>query len=124
MDAPRGVRLPRVAFDTTETSFSVSRETLIPTVGRAWRWAKRLFASMSKNAVKASEFFQIPTNRVVELGKSVERDVRKSRHSEPLRGRRAICGRRSQPEKLGAAGCSPGGRDTKRADQSRFAAAR
>jgi len=27
---------------------------------------------MSKNAIKASEFFQIPTNRVVELGTQVE----------------------------------------------------
>ena len=35
-------------------------------------WRERLFASMSKNAVKASEFFQIPTNRVVELGTQVE----------------------------------------------------
>ncbi len=39
---------------------------------RLHRLALDLFASMSKNAVKASEFFQIPTNRVVELGTQVE----------------------------------------------------
>jgi KUP system potassium uptake protein len=36
------------------------------------RWREMLFVSMSKNAVKASEFFRIPTNRVVELGTQVE----------------------------------------------------
>jgi KUP system potassium uptake protein len=60
-------------FDMMETSFFVSRETLIPTVSPGMAmWRERLFVSMSKNAVKASEFFQIPTNRVVELGTQVE----------------------------------------------------
>ena len=60
-------------FEMMETSFFVSRETLIPTVSPGMAmWRERLFASMSKNAVKASEFFQIPTNRVVELGSQVE----------------------------------------------------
>jgi len=35
-------------------------------------WRERLFVSMSKNATKASEFFNVPTNRVVELGTQVE----------------------------------------------------
>ena len=40
---------------------------------RAWRCgASGCSSSMSKNAVKASDFFQIPTNRVVELGTQVE----------------------------------------------------
>jgi KUP system potassium uptake protein len=60
-------------FEMMETSFFVSRETLIPTVSPGMAmWRERLFVSMSKNAVKASEFFQIPTNRVVELGTQVE----------------------------------------------------
>ena len=62
------------AFDMMETSFFVSRETLIADRGaRAWRCgASGCSSSMSKNAMKASEFFQIPTNRVVELGTQVE----------------------------------------------------
>jgi len=61
------------AFDMMETSFFVSRETLIATVAPGMAlWREKLFVSMSKNAVKASEFFQIPTNRVVELGTQVE----------------------------------------------------
>jgi KUP system potassium uptake protein len=60
-------------FDMMDTSFFVSRETLIATAepGMAL-WRERLFVSMSKNATKASEFFNVPTNRVVELGAQVE----------------------------------------------------
>ena len=61
------------AFDMMDTSFFVSRETLIPTkVPGMALWRERLFASMSKNAVKASDFFKVPPNRVVELGTQVE----------------------------------------------------
>jgi KUP system potassium uptake protein len=60
-------------FDMMDTSFFVSRETLIATVAPGMAlWREKLFVSMSKNATKASEFFQIPTNRVVELGTQVE----------------------------------------------------
>jgi len=60
-------------FDMMETSFFVSRETLVATkVPGMALWRERLFASMSKNAVKASDFFKVPTNRVVELGTQVE----------------------------------------------------
>ena len=56
-----------------DTSFFVSRRDLIPTVAPGMAlWRERLFASMSKNAIKASEFFHVPTNRVVELGTQVE----------------------------------------------------
>ncbi len=60
-------------FDMMETSFFVSRETLIATVAPGMAlWRERLFVSMSKNATKASEFFRVPSNRVVELGTQVE----------------------------------------------------
>ena len=60
-------------FEMMETSFFVSRETLVATArpGMA-RWRERLFSSMSKNAIKASDFFHVPANRVVELGTQVE----------------------------------------------------
>ncbi len=60
-------------FDMMDTSFFVSRATLIATVtpGMAL-WRERLFVSMSRNAVKATDFFRVPTNRVVELGTQVE----------------------------------------------------
>jgi KUP system potassium uptake protein len=60
-------------FDMMDTSFFVSRETLIATAkpGMAL-WRERLFVSMARNAVKATDFFRVPVNRVVELGTQVE----------------------------------------------------
>jgi len=58
------------SFEIMETTFYVSRETVIPgVIGRNIHpWRARLFAFMSKNATSATDFFKIPNNRVVELG--------------------------------------------------------
>ena len=56
-------------FDMMETTFYLSRETIVPSMARKFTPLRaRLFAAMSKNATSASDFFKIPTNRVVELG--------------------------------------------------------
>ncbi len=56
-------------FDLMETTFFLSRETIVPALTRKFSPLRgRLFAVMSKNATSASDFFKIPTNRVVELG--------------------------------------------------------
>lgn len=64
-----------IGFDLNmmETSFFLSRETLIASAmpGMAL-WREKLFVAMSKNAQKATDFFKIPTNRVVELGTQIE----------------------------------------------------
>ncbi|OWY38250.1 potassium transporter Kup [Xenophilus sp. AP218F] len=62
-----------VAFELMDTSFFLSRETIVSTErpGMA-RWREKLFVWMSKNAMRATDFFQVPTNRVVELGAQVE----------------------------------------------------
>lgn len=62
-----------LTFSMMETSFFLSRETLIPTIrpGMAM-WRERLFVGMAKNAQSATDFFRIPANRVVELGTQVE----------------------------------------------------
>jgi KUP system potassium uptake protein len=60
-------------FDMMDTSFFVSRETLIASVAPGMAlWREKLFVSMSKNATKAIEYFNIPTHRVVELGTQIE----------------------------------------------------
>ncbi|BEV72892.1 low affinity potassium transporter Kup [Paludibacterium sp. THUN1379] len=60
-------------FDLMDTSFFLSRETLISTDRPGMpRWREKLFLWMSKNALRATDFFQIPTNRVVELGAQIE----------------------------------------------------
>jgi KUP system potassium uptake protein len=62
-----------MTFNVMETSFFLSRETLIATrmPGMAL-WRERLFVSMARNAGSAVAFFKIPTNRVVELGTQIE----------------------------------------------------
>ena len=57
----------------SDTSYFLGRETLL-TSGRSGmaRWRKILFAFLSRNARTATSFFQIPPNRVVEMGIQVE----------------------------------------------------
>jgi KUP system potassium uptake protein len=56
-----------------EISYILGRERLLPTgPSTMWRWRKKLFAIMSRNARSAAEFFGIPPNRVVELGAQIE----------------------------------------------------
>ncbi|MBX3227400.1 MAG: KUP/HAK/KT family potassium transporter [Labilithrix sp.] len=58
---------------TTDTSYFLGRETLIMTEKKGMvTWRKLLFAVMSRNARPANAFFQIPPNRVVELGAQIE----------------------------------------------------
>jgi KUP system potassium uptake protein len=47
---------------------------VVPTTHRAGpaKWRDHLFAWMARNATNATEFFNIPANRVVELGTHVE----------------------------------------------------
>jgi KUP system potassium uptake protein len=66
-------RLQSMKFDMMDTSFFVNRESLIATPkGGMALWREHLFVWMSHLAGKASEYFRIPTNRVVELGTQVE----------------------------------------------------
>ncbi len=60
-------------FKELETTFFLSRETIIPArkTGMAL-WREQLFAVMSRNAQSATAFFRLPANRVVELGMQVE----------------------------------------------------
>ncbi len=63
-----------LTFDVMETSFFLSRETVIPTSdtpGMAL-WRDHVFAWMTRNATRATDFFNIPANRVVELGTHIE----------------------------------------------------
>ena len=60
-------------FDLMETTFFYSRENLIPIHSREMSdWRKRIFAVMARNAVSPMTYFNIPANRVVELGAQVE----------------------------------------------------
>ncbi len=62
-----------IHFDLLQTSFFLSRETLIqtPVPGMA-AWREHLFIWMNRNANRATDFFRIPANRVVEMGAQIE----------------------------------------------------
>lgn len=55
-----------------DTSFFLSRETLVRAARGAPQWRQRLFAFLARNAQSATAFFGLPSNRVVELGMQVE----------------------------------------------------
>lgn len=60
-------------FEMMETSFFIARQTVISAVGGGMaRWREALFATMSRNARDAADYFRVPTNRVIELGTQVE----------------------------------------------------
>lgn len=55
------------------TTFFLGRETLITKKKKGFNWFKdKLFILMSNNAQRATEFFNIPANRVFEVGAQVE----------------------------------------------------
>lgn len=60
-------------YNLMEISFFVSRERLIYKAdNKLTTWRKQLFATMQKNTSPISDFYQIPTNRVVEIGSQIE----------------------------------------------------
>ncbi len=62
-----------LTFEMMETSFFIARQTVIPVVGGGMAlWRDGLFATMSRNARDAAEYYRIPTNRVIELGTQIE----------------------------------------------------
>src|SRR6185436_19781072 len=62
-----------LAIDKDDITYFLGRETLLSTdhPGMA-RWREQLFSVMSRNAMRATAFFRIPPERVVELGMQVE----------------------------------------------------
>jgi KUP system potassium uptake protein len=75
-DVPEALALLRghgVQLDEMDTSYFLSRDIVMPTLGKGMAvWREKLFASMYRNATAAADFLNLPTNRVVELGSKVE----------------------------------------------------
>ena len=61
-------------FHEMETTFFLSRETVIPKADNGGMniWQEHMFAIMVRNALSATAYFRLPANRVVELGMQVE----------------------------------------------------
>jgi KUP system potassium uptake protein len=58
-----------VPFEPMQVSYFLGRETIVPSMQPKMPfWRLWLFLVMARNAVSATEFFRIPSDRVVELG--------------------------------------------------------
>ncbi|WP_237151463.1 potassium transporter Kup [Oryzibacter oryziterrae] len=74
-NVPKAMALCRkqgVKFDIMSTSFFLNRRTFkaSPTSGMPM-WQDRLFIALTRSAANATDFYHIPTNRVVELGQQI-----------------------------------------------------
>ena len=78
-DVPKALELcaqqdPQLEFQTLQTSYFLSRETVIAskrTDGMVL-WRERLFATLARNAGSPVEYFNLPANRVIEVGTQIE----------------------------------------------------
>jgi KUP system potassium uptake protein len=60
-------------FEMNRATFFLSRETIVAGKSRGMAgWRRQIFAAMARNAQSATAFFNLPANRVVELGMQVE----------------------------------------------------
>ena len=65
-----------LAFDPMQTTFFLSRATVVPGTSGADRggmaeWRDSLFATMARNARTAADYYNIPPNCVIELGTKI-----------------------------------------------------
>ncbi len=74
-NVPKALALARkqgLSFDIMTTSFFLSRRSVRPDAKSGMPvWQDRLFIILAKNADDASSYFQLPTDRVVEIGTQV-----------------------------------------------------
>jgi KUP system potassium uptake protein len=74
-NVPRALGIARKlgwTFDIMSTSFFLSRRSIKPASRSGMpMWQDRLFIALAKGASDATDFFQIPTGRVVEVGTQV-----------------------------------------------------
>jgi len=75
-DVPAGLAQAQaqgLAIDPNDTTYFLGRETLVATRNAGMPvWREKLFVLMSSNATRATAFFRIPSERVLELGMQIE----------------------------------------------------
>lgn len=75
-DIPNALELCKpfgLEFEALDTSYFISRQTIISSPGSGMAsWREGLFVTMSRNARDAADYYQIPSNRVIEVGAQVE----------------------------------------------------
>lgn len=69
----RLLKAVHLELDMQETSFFLSRENVIPVKGHKMSlWRAKIFSFMTRNAMPVTAFFEIPPDRVIELGVFME----------------------------------------------------
>lgn len=74
-DIPKALQdcqLASLDFNAMTTTYYLTRETIIPSTMNMARWRQALFSFMMKNASASLRYFNLPMNRVIELGTQVE----------------------------------------------------
>jgi KUP system potassium uptake protein len=75
-DVPEALHQARgqgLILDSEDLTYFLGRETIIVTRRKGMAiWREKLFVLMARNAVRATAFFRLPPERVVELGVQVE----------------------------------------------------
>jgi KUP system potassium uptake protein len=72
-DALRAAQARGLTIDADDVTYFLGRETILVTNRRGMAiWREKLFVLMTRNAVRATAFFRLPPERVVELGVQVE----------------------------------------------------
>ncbi len=88
-NVPQALRRARdfgLNIDPETTTYYIGRETLVPTrnMPTMMAWREKLFSFMSRNAIRATDFYQIPPDRTVELGLRLRfAEIRPSRMTPP-----------------------------------------
>jgi KUP system potassium uptake protein len=70
-DALLGVSIPGLELDPMSTTYFVARSTIVEGPGNLPAWRGALFGWMMRQAEGAATYFNLPPNRVVELGTQV-----------------------------------------------------
>jgi KUP system potassium uptake protein len=72
-DALRAAQDKGLTVDADDVTYFLGRETILVTHRKGMAiWREKLFVLMTRNAVRATAFFRLPPERVVELGVQVE----------------------------------------------------
>jgi len=72
-DALRAAQARGLEVNADDVTYFLGRETILVTHRRGMAiWREKLFVLMTRNAVRATAFFHLPAERVVELGVQVE----------------------------------------------------
>jgi KUP system potassium uptake protein len=68
------IKLKDLEIPLEEITFFLGRETLIAArrTGGMALWREHLFSFMSRNSYRATQFFRIPADQVVEIGSQIE----------------------------------------------------